>query len=162
MIASHPWADVRPAHCSGSELGGQHEDPTPWPTPLRAIAAELYRLGTGYLEPITVKTRVREIYAIARAVSSMTERMKLSFPRHAADVVQADVTALRAIAHSMPPLAEDQAKRIMNVAADLQLELATLLHGEAIVAQRATRWTAQRGVGTRVRHVISMLQSLPL
>lgn len=105
--------------------------------PLRAIAAELYRFGTGNLEPITVKTRVREIDAIARAVSLMTERMKLNFPRHAVDVVQADVTALRAIAHSLPPLAEDQAKRIMNVAADLQLELATLLHGEAIVAQRA-------------------------
>ena len=63
--------------------------------------------------------------------------MKLNFPRHSVDVVQADLTALRAIAHSLPPLAEDQARRIMNVAADLQLELATLLHGEAIVAQRA-------------------------
>lgn len=105
--------------------------------PLRALSAELYRLGVGSLEPVTVKTRVREIEGMARAVNLMVERMKLNFPRHSVDVVQADVTALRAIAHSLPPLAEDQARRIMNVAADLQLELATLLHGEAIVAQRA-------------------------
>jgi methyl-accepting chemotaxis protein len=105
--------------------------------PLRAIAAELYRLGTGSLEPIAVKTRVREIDGVARAVNLMVERMKLNFPRHAVDVVQADVTALRAIAHSLLPLAEDHARRIMSVAADLQFELATLLHEAAIIAQEA-------------------------
>lgn len=104
--------------------------------PLRAIASDLYRLGTGSLEPVTLKTRVREIDGVARAVNLMVERMKLNFPRHAVDVVQADVTALRAIAHSLPPAAEEQARRILNVAADLQFELATLLHGEAMVAKQ--------------------------
>ena len=106
-------------------------------SPLRAIAVDLYRLGTGSLEPIAVRTRVREIDGIARAVNLMVDRMKLNFPRHTVDAVQADVLALRAIAQSLPPLAEPQAKRIMDVAADLQLELAALVHGEAIVAQEA-------------------------
>ena len=104
--------------------------------PLRAIAAELHRLHTGSLEPISIKTRVREIDGVARAVNLMVDTMKLNFPRHAVDVVQADVTALRAIARSLPPLADEHARRIMNVAADLQLEVATLLHGEPNTAHQ--------------------------
>lgn len=113
-------------------------------SPLRGIAAGLYRLGSGSLEPVTVKSRVREIDDIARAVNLIVVRLQLNFPRHTVDVVQADVTALRAIAHSFPPSAERQAKRIMEVAADLQLELATLLHGEASVANEAHRAAAKR------------------
>lgn len=105
--------------------------------PLRTIASDLYRLGTGSLDPIALKTRVREIDGVTRAVNLMVERMKLNFPRHTVNAVQADVIALRAIALSLPPPAEAQARQIIDVAADLQLELATLLHGEAIVAEEA-------------------------
>lgn len=113
--------------------------------PLRSIAADLYRLGTGSLEPLSVRTRVSEIHGVERAVNLMIERMKLNFPRHSVDAVQANVIALRAIAQSLPSSAESQAKRIMDVAMDLQLELATLVHGDANVTQAAR--AAQRQPG---------------
>ncbi len=98
-------------------------------TPLRTMASELSRLGTGSFEPIKVLTRVREIGDVARAVNAMIDRMKRASPRHTADAMQDDVAALRAIACSLSPLAERQAKRIREVADDLQIELAALVQG---------------------------------
>lgn len=106
-------------------------------SPLRKIAAGLDRLGSGSLEPVTLASRVREIDGVARAVNRMVDRLRLNFPHPTVDAVQADVSALRAIARSLPPLAERQAKRIMGVAADLELELAALAHAEALVATEA-------------------------
>lgn len=99
--------------------------------PLRQLAADLYRVGAGRIEPVAVDTHVREVGEIAGGVNLMIRRMVFHLPRQPLDAAQKSLTTLRATARALPPAANEQARQILAIVADLQSELAALVQAAA-------------------------------
>jgi methyl-accepting chemotaxis protein len=99
--------------------------------PLQEIHAHLYRVATGKLEPLELRSSVREVADIVGSVNLMVRRMRL----HPGDrTTQETAQALRSLARRLHPSAPEDAQILLASAAALEAGQAVAREGPGLTS----------------------------